>query len=157
MGEKYPGIRANNNINAADVVNALDTKVSLSGNESINGTKTFVVSPGVPSKATTASNSSTVIATEAQVKAAADTAASQLATATSTATTSIAAMGTTNEEYTAAALAGKVSRTGAVTEEISGTKTFAISPLVPSKATAAGNNSTVIATEAQVYAANVWQ
>ncbi len=32
-----------------------------------------------------------------------------------------------------------------------GTKTFNTSPVVPSKSTAAGNNPTTIATEAQVY------
>lgn len=37
-------------------------------------------------------------------------------------------------------------------ETIAGTKTFSTSPVVPSKSTAAGNNATVVATEAQVYA-----
>lgn len=36
-------------------------------------------------------------------------------------------------------------------QEIAGTKTFKTSPKVPSKNTAAGNNPTVVATEAQVY------
>lgn len=36
-------------------------------------------------------------------------------------------------------------------QSIAGTKTFSISPIVPSKSTAAGNNTTTIATEAQVY------
>lgn len=34
---------------------------------------------------------------------------------------------------------------------ISGTKTFSVSPIVPSKSTPAGNNPTVLATEAQVF------
>ena len=36
-------------------------------------------------------------------------------------------------------------------QTIAGTKTFSTSPVVPSKSTAAGNNATTIATEAQVY------
>lgn len=37
-------------------------------------------------------------------------------------------------------------------QTIWGTKTFSVSPVVPSKSSSAGNNPTVIATEAQVYA-----
>ncbi|MDR1322925.1 MAG: hypothetical protein LBK68_00640 [Candidatus Margulisbacteria bacterium] len=120
MGEKYPGIRAGNNIYAADVEAALDTKVNLNGNETINGTKTFTTSPVVPGKSTAAgSSNSTVIATEAQI------------------------VSTVN-----AALNTKVSLTG--NQTIEGTKTFKVSPVVPPKSTAAGNNPTVIATETQV-------
>lgn len=38
-----------------------------------------------------------------------------------------------------------------INQTINGTKTYLISPVVPSKSTPAGNNSTTIATEAQVY------
>jgi hypothetical protein len=143
----YEGIVKNNLIKASDIEKALDTKVSLTGDQNIEGKKTFTTSPLVPSKSTAAgSSNSTVIATEAQVKAVADSAAEQ-----------IAAMSATNTTYTDTALASKVSMTGNVTETISGIKTFATSPVVPSKSTKAGNSPTVIATEAQVYAANVWQ
>jgi hypothetical protein len=129
MAEKYAGIKKDNNINASDVTNALDTKVSLTGDQTIYGTKIFRVSPVVPGKDTAAgSSNSTVIATEAQIVTTINT-----------------------------ALASKVSRTGNVTEDISGKKTFKVSPEVPSKSTPAGNNPTVIATETQVYNANVWQ
>jgi shikimate kinase len=50
-----------------------------------------------------------------------------------------------------AALDTKVSLSGS--EEISGTKTFTTSPLVPSKSEAVGENPMAIATEAQVYRA----
>jgi hypothetical protein len=44
------------------------------------------------------------------------------------------------------------------TQTISGTKTFAISPLVPEKSAApVKTNTTAIATEAQLLGANVWQ
>jgi hypothetical protein len=135
MAEKYSGIRANNNINASDVTNALDTKVSLTGSvaETITGLKTFSTSPVVPSKSAEAGNNTTVIATEAQIVNAI----------------------TASNAYAVSALASKVSTTG--NETIYGLKTFNTSPAVPSKNTAAGNNSTVIATETQVYNANVWQ
>ena len=46
--------------NTADVV-------LLTGNQTINGTKTFAVSPPVPAKSTAAANAAAVLATEAQV------------------------------------------------------------------------------------------
>ncbi|GBR73540.1 hypothetical protein NO1_0899 [Candidatus Termititenax aidoneus] len=167
MAEKYTGIVAQNLIRASDMENALDTKVSLTENETIEGTKIFTTSPLVPSKATAAGNSPTVIATEAQVKAVADAAVTRLdgaATAiearllavTSSTTTEIANAEITSAAYTDNAMAGKVSLTG--DERISGTKTFTTSPLVPEKETpVTAENKTVLATEAQVYAANVWQ
>ncbi|MDR1997223.1 MAG: hypothetical protein LBQ83_02735, partial [Candidatus Margulisbacteria bacterium] len=48
-----------------------------------------------------------------------------------------------------AALDSKVTLTG--NETINGTKTFSTAPVVPNKTTAAANNGTVLATEAQVY------
>ena len=39
----------------------------MSGNQTINGTKTFGTSPVVPSKTTDATNTGTAVATEAQV------------------------------------------------------------------------------------------
>jgi hypothetical protein len=44
--------------------------VTLTGNQTINGTKTFAVSPVVPNKTAAATNSGTALATEAQVYAA---------------------------------------------------------------------------------------
>jgi hypothetical protein len=138
MAEKYLGIRKDNKIYASDVTNALDTKVSLTGvvAETITGVKTFSTSPVVPSKSADAvASNTTAIATEAQIVKAI----------------------TASNTYANSALANKVSLTGSIAETITGVKTFSTSPAVPSKNTAAGNNSTVIATEAQVYNANVWR
>jgi hypothetical protein len=192
MAEKYAGIVAGNVIYASDVASALDTKVSLTGNQTIEGLKTFNTSPVVPSKASAAGNNSREIATETQIVLALAVANAQLTVANAT-----------NTLYTQTALAGKVNKTDVVetisgtktfitspvvpaknsaadstkttaiateaqivptvnsvlsnTQTISGRKTFAISPTVPSKSVKAGNNATTIATEAQVYAANVWQ
>ncbi|GBR73926.1 hypothetical protein NO1_1191 [Candidatus Termititenax aidoneus] len=122
-GEKYDGILANNNIIAQDVINALDRKVDVTGNVTIGGTKTFTVSPLVPSKNTTpVSTGTTVIATEAQVYVAADPKANA---------------------------ADVVNLSSAQT--ISGVKTFTTPPEVPSKETAATNDGTLIATEYQVW------
>jgi hypothetical protein len=125
----YQGIVKDNNINAADVVAALDSKVSLAGNEDIYGIKTFNTEPEVPSKTTavTSSGSATAIATEAQVYATAATKANANAVVDLS----------TNQL-------------------IKGIKTFSTSsPLVPPKSSAPvnANGTTVIATEAQVYAA----
>jgi hypothetical protein len=140
MAEKYPGIRPQNNINAADMEAALDTKVSLTGRQTIDGLKTFNTSPVVPSKVSAAGNSPTVIATEAQIVAALAVASTQLTAASNT-----------NTKYTDDALAKKVNRTDNVTETIYGAKTFSTSPLVPAKNSVADDTkTTAIATEAQI-------
>ena len=52
----------------ADELNTLNNGVvKLSGDQTVNGTKTFTTSPVVPSKTTDATNTGTAIATEAQV------------------------------------------------------------------------------------------
>jgi hypothetical protein len=45
----------------------LSSKLSLTGNETVYGAKTFTTSPVVPKKDAVASNNPTAIATEAQV------------------------------------------------------------------------------------------
>jgi hypothetical protein len=171
MAEKYAGIRSNNNINAADVEAALDTKVSKTGDvpETIEGTKTFTTSPLVPSKSTAAGSNSTVIATEAQVHAAAVGAAielaetngeimAQLSSIIVSVPLQIAEAEVTNTSYTDSALESKVSKDGNEPETITGTKTFGTAPVVPSKnAAVTSTNTTKFATEAQVYAASLWQ
>ncbi|GBR73259.1 hypothetical protein NO1_0671 [Candidatus Termititenax aidoneus] len=126
MAEKYSGIVKNNNINAQDVIDALDSKVDVTGNVTINGVKTFAIAPVVPSKNTplTSAGSTTAIATEGQVNA---TAALQA------------------DASTVVTLDGE--------EPISGQKTFLTPPVVPSKDNVIGfaTGTTVIATEAQVY------
>lgn len=111
------------------LANALSAKandnavVKLTGNQTVAGTKTFSTSPVVPSKTAAATNTGTAIATEAQVY----TVASSLSTLD------------TNAVKTS------------WNQSIGGTKTFTAEPVLPSKSTAAGNNATKPATEAQVY------
>ena len=111
------------------LANALNAKandnavVKLTWNQTVAGTKTFSTSPVVPSKTAAATNTGTAIATEAQVY----TVASSLSTLN------------TNAVKTS------------WNQSIGGTKTFTAEPVLPSKSTAAGNNATKPATEAQVY------
>jgi hypothetical protein len=105
---------------------ALNSKVSLTGDETIYGTKTFTTSPVVMNKSTATGNNPREIATEAQVYEVVEV----------------------NKSHIDDLLSGKVSLTGA--ETIDGLKTFTASPIVPSKDTAAGDNPAAIATEAQV-------
>jgi hypothetical protein len=124
----YAGIERGAKFSAAAIEAALDTKVSLTGDETIDGKKTFKVSPVVPEKDAAAGNNPTAIATEAQVYKALET----------------------SKKHIDDLLSSKVGLSGA--EEISDTKTFTTSPVVPGKNTVANSaNSTVIATEAQVY------
>ncbi|MDR1322926.1 MAG: hypothetical protein LBK68_00645 [Candidatus Margulisbacteria bacterium] len=67
MAEKYPGIKREASFKVATIEAALDNKVSLTWDQTINGTKTFTTSPVVPKKDTAAGNNPTTIATEAQV------------------------------------------------------------------------------------------
>jgi hypothetical protein len=97
--------------------------VTVSGNQTINWTKTFWTSPVVPSKTAAATNTWTAIATEAQVYT--------VAQAVST-------------------LDWAVVKTS-WNQTIAWTKTFSTSPVVPSKTSDATNSWTAIATEAQVY------
>ncbi|MDR1996966.1 MAG: hypothetical protein LBQ83_01385 [Candidatus Margulisbacteria bacterium] len=140
----YTAIQQGQRITAQDITNALNAKVNLDGPDDypIDGQKTFALSPVVPAKSTAAGNNATYIATEAQVYL--------VNSALSTAITNAAAGLTTKVNKGTSAADG-------VNETIYGTKTFDTSPVVPAKNTAAGNNSTVIATEAQVYKASLWQ
>ena len=111
------------------LANALNAKandnavVKLTWDQTVAGTKTFSTSPVVPSKTAAATNTGTAIATEAQVY----TVANDLSTLN------------TNAVKTS------------WNQSIGGTKTFTAEPVLPSKSTAAGDNATKPATEAQVY------
>ncbi|GHT09652.1 hypothetical protein AGMMS49525_18590 [Bacteroidia bacterium] len=122
---------------------AVTGATTLTGNLTANGTTasfpnatavTFPnANPTVKAKSAVAVLANTTqLATEAQV-----------ALAQNTASTALSAF--RDSIYTKA-------QTLAGNKTFSGTNIFTVSPTVPSKATAAGNNPTVLATEAQVYA-----
>jgi hypothetical protein len=133
----YQGIAREQRFSAASMESALDSKVSLSGDETIYGTKTFATSPLVPSKNTAAGNNPRTIATEAQVYECENSIKEKIKEIISAHKTNVDNL-----------LSDKVSLTG--DETIEGTKTFIISPVVPIKDTTAGENPTAIATEAQI-------
>lgn len=151
-----------------------------SGDIEISGTKTFTNSPVVPDKVTAATNSGTAIATEAQVynleqivngkepviEPSPD--AAKYYSGDKTWKTLPAPPGTnleatrndtsvtiTSSTGSDATISGATDEVAGVvttgTQTFAGTKTFKTSPIVPSKSSTAGNNSTAIATEAQVY------
>jgi hypothetical protein len=144
---KYQGIERGKALKASYIVSALDSKMSLTGDETIYGTKTFTTSPLVPEKPeagtdTPAGNNTTAIATEAQVYKMEDSVKKQIEKIISDHKTNVDNL-----------LSNKASLTG--DEAIDGEKTFAQAPLlaVPGKSAAvveADTNSTAIATEAQV-------
>jgi hypothetical protein len=101
--------------------------------QNIGGNKTFAISPTVPVKTEAAGNNSTRIATEAQVFQKLDKNASVA--------DSLKLGGLEAADFLQ--LAG--------IQTITGNKVFLISPTMPVKTEAAGNNSTRVATEAQVF------
>ncbi|GHT07120.1 hypothetical protein AGMMS49525_16090 [Bacteroidia bacterium] len=141
----------------------------LAGNKTFSGTTTFsAVSPTVPSKSTAAGANPTVLATEAQVALKADLAGATFtgAIAVPNKTTAVTNNGTlvaTEAQVYALSMAANPgldafrdsvytkAQTLAGNKTFSGMTTFSVtSPTVPSKSAAAGNNPTVLATEAQV-------
>jgi phage-related tail fiber protein len=133
----------------------LAQKVNLTGDETIAGIKTFSSEPVIPSKNTAAGNNATKPATEAQVyKVTTDTVT--IADPTASATTLLSGTFTAlitrliaNVKSLFTSDAQNVKLTG--NQTVAGIKTFSSEPVIPSKNTAAGNNATKPATEAQVY------
>jgi hypothetical protein len=171
---KYPGIEKGAKFSAAAMEAALESKVSLTGDESISGKKTFKVLPVVPEKPeagtdTSAGNNPKVIATEAQVYK-----------MESVARENIKAFKINNQDTVDKleediedriekfiddhktniddSLSSKLSLSG--DEDISGIKTFDSEPLLktPGKSAAVDESSSseIVATEAQVYKIMCW-
>ncbi|MDR1996965.1 MAG: hypothetical protein LBQ83_01380 [Candidatus Margulisbacteria bacterium] len=142
MAREYAGIKSGEEIRAADMNAALNTKLNLLGNvkETILGQKEFEVSPTVPTKVSASGNSPTVIATEAQVY-------------------NVQSRLNTEPSLNGETLNRKLTTTG--TETIYGTKTFNISPpLTTGKSTFptgdTATTKTAVATEAQVSMIACW-
>ena len=149
-----PSTIATNSANSASGTthtHALNTSglVLTSGAQTINGVKTFSaapvfdVAPSAPDKSFAASKIGDITTDES-----ADNTAFAASALTFPALLQRLWRGITGLR---ALVANKVTKTDA--ETIAGVKTFSSEPVLPSKSTAAGDNPTKPATEAQVYAA----
>jgi hypothetical protein len=149
----YTGIARGAKFSASNMEAALDTKISLAGNDIITGTKTFTTSPVVPEKDTAASNNPTAIATEVQVYKMENTAKENIRAFEDSVEKSISEKIEAHKTRVDNSLSSKLSLAG--DESIDGLKTFTTLPVVPSKNTVVSSsddtNSKAIATEAQVH------